>query len=157
MVEPPSSSEIPDRGNKKESHFLLDPLVPWDCSSIGQSTALSRRKLRVRAPSVPTNRISTPIRRSSFSERGALGQHVIPKGIRFGVLVTSTRTDWLEKDKCRLVQWLVGSIILRVSIPRDTESSFWIDPHSCKETKSDLFLGRISTDGIRFLYNTNWI
>ena len=26
----------------------------WDCSSIGQSTALSRRKLRVRAPSVPT-------------------------------------------------------------------------------------------------------
>lgn len=27
--------------------------IPWDCSSIGQSTALSRRKLRVRAPSVP--------------------------------------------------------------------------------------------------------
>ena len=26
---------------------------PWDCSSIGQSTALSRRKLRVRVPSVP--------------------------------------------------------------------------------------------------------
>lgn len=30
-------------------------LFPWDCSSIGQSTALSRRKLRVRAPSVPTD------------------------------------------------------------------------------------------------------
>lgn len=29
----------------------------WDCSSIGQSTALSRRKLRVRAPSVPTDPI----------------------------------------------------------------------------------------------------
>lgn len=30
-------------------------LFAWDCSSIGQSTALSRRKLRVRAPSVPTD------------------------------------------------------------------------------------------------------
>ena len=34
-------------------------LFPWDCSSIGQSTALSRRKLRVRAPSVPTDPINT--------------------------------------------------------------------------------------------------
>lgn len=34
--------------------WMLYVLVLRDCSSIGQSTALSRRKLRVRAPSVPT-------------------------------------------------------------------------------------------------------
>ena len=34
---------------------MLYILFPRDCSSIGQSTALSRRKLRVRAPSVPTD------------------------------------------------------------------------------------------------------
>lgn len=38
---------------------MLYTLFPWDCSSIGQSTALSRRKLRVRAPSVPTDPINT--------------------------------------------------------------------------------------------------
>ena len=44
-----------------ESNVLLKPFIILyvyqtprrDCSSIGQSTALSRRKLRVRAPSVP--------------------------------------------------------------------------------------------------------
>lgn len=35
---------------------MYTSLFLWDCSSIGQSTALSRRKLRVRAPSVPTRR-----------------------------------------------------------------------------------------------------
>lgn len=34
---------------------MLYVLFLRDCSSIGQSTALSRRKLRVRAPSVPTD------------------------------------------------------------------------------------------------------
>ena len=62
---PPVLQKYPIRRNKnkKESKFLLDPffLFPWDCSSIGQSTALSRRKLRVRAPSVPTDSISTSI------------------------------------------------------------------------------------------------
>ncbi|RDY14694.1 hypothetical protein CR513_00221, partial [Mucuna pruriens] len=37
---------------------------PWDCSSIGQSTALSRRKLRVRAPSVPMD--TNPIKKTSI-------------------------------------------------------------------------------------------
>ena len=32
--------------------YTIHPF-PWDCSSIGQSTAQSRRKLRVRAPSIP--------------------------------------------------------------------------------------------------------
>lgn len=35
--------------------YVLFILFIRDCSSIGQSTALSRRKLRVRAPSVPTD------------------------------------------------------------------------------------------------------
>ena len=39
---------------------MLYTLFPRDCSSIGQSTALSRRKLRVRAPSVPMD--PNPIR-----------------------------------------------------------------------------------------------
>ena len=62
---PPVLQKHPIRRNKnkKESNFMLDPffLFTWDCSSIGQSTALSRRKLRVRAPSVPTDSISTSI------------------------------------------------------------------------------------------------
>lgn len=43
---------------------------PWDCSSIGQSTALSRRKLRVRAPSVPidTNPIKKKKRKNSSNK-----------------------------------------------------------------------------------------
>ena len=40
---------------------ILYTLFPGDCSSIGESTALSRRKLRVRAPSVPTHPINTQI------------------------------------------------------------------------------------------------
>ena len=36
----------------RKNMYTVHPF-PWDCSSIGQSTALSRRKLRVRAPSVP--------------------------------------------------------------------------------------------------------
>ncbi|GFP83348.1 hypothetical protein PHJA_000478200 [Phtheirospermum japonicum] len=38
---PPCPSEISHTKieDKKESNFLLDPLFPWDCSSIGQSTA----------------------------------------------------------------------------------------------------------------------
>ena len=34
---------------------MMCTLFAWDCSSIGQSTTLSRQKLRVRAPSVPTD------------------------------------------------------------------------------------------------------
>lgn len=48
----------PQYEDKKEENLLLDPLFKWDCSSIGQSTALSRRKLRVRAPPVPTDPIN---------------------------------------------------------------------------------------------------
>lgn len=43
---------------------MMYTLFPWDCSSIGQSTALSRRKLRVRAPSVPTD--PNPIKNTSI-------------------------------------------------------------------------------------------
>nr|pir hypothetical protein 91 - garden pea chloroplast [Pisum sativum]CAA25831.1 hypothetical protein [Pisum sativum] len=39
-------------------------LFPWDCSSIGQSTALSRRKLRVRVPSVPMD--TNPIKKIKY-------------------------------------------------------------------------------------------
>ena len=46
--------------------LMRHPLFPWDCSSIGQSTALSRRKLRVRAPSVPTDPINTLTHLSIF-------------------------------------------------------------------------------------------
>lgn len=42
----------------KSEEYVCCISFPWDCSSIGQSTALSRRKLRVRAPSVPTNPIN---------------------------------------------------------------------------------------------------
>lgn len=45
---------------------MLYTLFPWDCSSIGQSTALSRRKLRVRAPSVPTDPMNPSIHLSTF-------------------------------------------------------------------------------------------
>ncbi|GFQ02245.1 uncharacterized mitochondrial protein atmg01060 [Phtheirospermum japonicum] len=60
---PPCPLEIPHTKieDKKESNFLLDPLFPWVCSSIGQSTAMSRRKLRARAPPVPTDPINPSI------------------------------------------------------------------------------------------------
>ena len=48
--------------------------ISRDCSSIGQSTALSRRKLRVRAPSVPTDSINTSIQLFLFCERWDRGQ-----------------------------------------------------------------------------------
>ena len=61
----------------KSEEYVCCISFPWDCSSIGQSTALSRRKLRVRAPSVPTNPINNnPIKKkihqfiSSFSGKG---------------------------------------------------------------------------------------
>lgn len=60
----------------KSEEYVCCISFPWDCSSIGQSTALSRRKLRVRAPSVPTNPINNnPIKKihqfiSSFSVKG---------------------------------------------------------------------------------------
>ena len=60
-------------------------LFLWDCSSIGESTALSRRKLRVRAPSVPTDLINTSIQLSLFYQRWDRGQNRIsfPRGIFF--------------------------------------------------------------------------
>ena len=45
-----------------------------DCSSIGQSTALSRRKLRVRAPSVPTD--PNPIKK--------IDQYILPFSVKLG-------------------------------------------------------------------------
>lgn len=36
--------------------FILTIVTwPWNCSSIGDNNAIARRKLRVRAPSIPTN------------------------------------------------------------------------------------------------------
>ena len=62
-------------GNSKQKEIIricmLYNSFPWDCSSIGQSTALSRRKLRVRAPSVPTqNPMNPSIHLSIFCEEG---------------------------------------------------------------------------------------
>lgn len=59
-------------------HFIL---FPWDCSSIGQSTALSRRKLRVRAPSVPTDPNPIPIKKyiCICCEKENTQQNLIPK------------------------------------------------------------------------------
>ena len=54
----------------------------WDCSSIGQSTALSRRKLRVRAPSVPAApiKIHQSIHLSPYmTMKGGRGQNCILK------------------------------------------------------------------------------
>lgn len=55
-------------GNHKNMYAVR--FFPWDCSSIGQSTALSRRKLRVRAPSVPidTNPIKKKKRKNSSNK-----------------------------------------------------------------------------------------
>lgn len=89
---------------------------PWDCSSIGQSTALSRRKLRVRAPSVPT---SDPMRwihqflSPLSSHKGDKEQDPVtrrdPKFPSFfdsnekkkmGIPSTSINIDWWERDIC---------------------------------------------------------
>jgi hypothetical protein len=80
---PPVLHKYPIPRKKKESNFLLDPLFPWDCSSIGQSTALSRRKLRVRAPSVPTHSISTSKSSLLFLSTGGRKHNFIPKGVLF--------------------------------------------------------------------------
>lgn len=62
-------------------------LFLWDCSSIGESTALSRRKLRVRAPSVPMD--PNPIKKYSnssflFSVKGGTNSIIsFPTGIFF--------------------------------------------------------------------------
>ena len=75
---------------KKNPNFCYIPSFPWDCSSIGQSTALSRRKLRVRAPSVPTDLINTLIQLSLFCERWDRGQGRIsfPRGIFFSFRIS---------------------------------------------------------------------
>ena len=71
---------------------MLYILSPWDCSSIGQSTALSRRKLRVRAPSVPTNQINTSTHLSIFCEEGDRQQNLIPnRGLLFLFFFSSNK------------------------------------------------------------------
>ena len=76
----------------RKNMYTVHPF-PWDCSSIGQSTALSRRKLRVRAPSVPTNPINNnPIKKNTsihlfiFCKRGTNSRISFPKGILIIIL-----------------------------------------------------------------------
>lgn len=101
------------RYGDKESKFLIDPLFLWDCSSIGQSTALSRRKLRVRAPSVPTDPINT-----SINLKGGGGQNCIPppKKRKIPFLFFVVRDGRINR--------IFSSII--VSIPRNAGSFFSI-------------------------------
>lgn len=49
----------------RKNIYTVHPF-PWDCSSIGQSTALSRRKLRVRAPSIPLDTNAKKEKRHQF-------------------------------------------------------------------------------------------
>lgn len=98
------------RYGDKESKFLLDPLFLWDCSSIGQSTALSRRKLRVRAPSVPTDTLNT-----SINLKGGGGQNCIPPPKERSLFFV-VRDGRINK--------IFSSII--VSIPRNAGSFFSI-------------------------------
>lgn len=107
---------------------MMYTLFAWDCSSIGQSTALSRRKLRVRAPSVPMD--PNTIKKihqfiSSFSLKGRTNSRIsFPLGMlsyfiylffsfhishqrNMGIPIYSTSTDWKAKGICKLVQLLV--------------------------------------------------
>ena len=116
-------------------------LFPWDCSSIGQSTALSRRKLRVRAPSVPTDQINTSIHLYIFfwqkrhTEMNSISAIQPSPQVFFSFLVishqrqtnisiviTSTSTDWWgERQNCSSL--IVGNIIfwnIIFRIPRDS-------------------------------------
>lgn len=77
----------------KSEEYVCCISFPWDCSSIGQSTALSRRKLRVRAPSVLTNPINNnPIKKNTsihlfiFCKRGTNSRISFPKGILIIIL-----------------------------------------------------------------------
>lgn len=67
-------------------YSMLEPpfhwVFHWDCSSIGQSTALSRRKLRVRTPSVPATpiKIHQSIHLAPYMTlNGGRGSNIIPK------------------------------------------------------------------------------
>ena len=78
----------------KSEEYVCCISFPWDCSSIGQSTALSRRKLRVRAPSVPTNPINNnPIKKNTsihlfiFCKRGTNSRISFPKGILIIIII----------------------------------------------------------------------
>lgn len=81
----------------KSEEYVCCISFPWDCSSIGQSTALSRRKLRVRAPSVPTNPINnnpkkkkkknTSIHLFIFCKRGTNSRISFPKGILIIIII----------------------------------------------------------------------
>ena len=122
----------------KSEEYVCCILFPGDCSSIGQSTALSRRKLRVRAPSVPTNPINNnPIKKNTsihlfiFCKRGTNSRISFPKGILIIIIIlyylyiyfrfSSKQIQiWsfsffqlvsmeMDKDTCGLVQLLVAS------------------------------------------------
>lgn len=123
----------------KSEEYVCCISFPWDCSSIGQSTALSRRKLRVRAPSVPTNPINnnpkkkknTSIHLFIFCKRGTNSRISFPKGILIIIIIlyylyiyfrfSSKQIQiWsfsflqlvsmeMDKDTCGLVQLLVAS------------------------------------------------
>lgn len=135
------------RRNKKESHFLLYPLFSWDCSSIGQSTALSRRKLRVRAPSVPTDSIKKFAPQffflsfflSHFSSNKQGNLHYFNQYRLMG-------------EKHMSISTIIGSILFR--IPRDTGSVFSIAPDPPNGIEYHIFLGSTYTNGIHFLYDT---
>lgn len=116
-------------------------LFPWDCSSIGQSTALSRRKLRVRAPSVPTDQIKTSIHLYIFflaKEAHQNEQHfshsTFSIGIFFLFQVFLTKDKQIYKlsllqlvpiggERQNCISLIVGNIIflnIIVRIPRDS-------------------------------------
>ena len=95
-------------------------LFPWDCSSIGQSTALSRRKLRVRAPSVPTDPINTSTHlfilwQNKHNEMNRISVllniyflffRYFSSNTNIKIFITSTSPYWWERGIIGLVQLL---------------------------------------------------
>lgn len=95
-------------------------LFSWDCSSIGQSTALSRRKLRVRAPSVPTDPINTSTHlfilwQNKHNEMNRISVllniyflffRYFSSNTNIKIFITSTSPYWWERGIIGLVQLL---------------------------------------------------
>ena len=145
---------------------------PWDCSSIGQSTALSRRKLRVRAPSVPTDPINTLIHLSIFCEKSDKEQIFIPRGdpysyldfISFFFLSNFSSNKYgnfhyfnqyrLMGERHMCISTIIGSIIFGYPTVLGLGLAFSITPDPCNGIEYHIVPGSTYTNRIRFLYDT---
>lgn len=139
-------------------------LFSWDCSSIGQSTALSRRKLRVRAPSVPTDPINTSTHlfilwQNKHNEMNRISVllniyffffRYFSSNTNMKIFITSTSPYWWERGIIGLVQ------LLGTSYSGFQGITYWVWSFNLlplyNGIEYHMFLGSTYTIRIHFLY-----